>query len=708
MTALDVNDGNSDVVYAGGYDVGFWVSRNHGASWSRYQPDYNHKDASGNYDYRKYVWGVGGNGQNVPADIAKHGDGTNISTLLNDPAREAVVWASFSSEQYDAKSGLFKSTDYGETWVLTKIYKNGTELSFDQIVRVHGLSLDKSSSITNRTLYISVDGDIYKSVDDGLTWNNVFLNGGLKFTAVGQTQSGQTVVYAGGENGLYRFVQGGNSWESVGTSEMQASVSPIRTDIVPTYPGNVPPWEGVFDIETDPNISGRVYVTVYGAGKGLYRSNDAGNSWTKIYGINGLENYMRGVAVASQDSDVIYISSSEAYHSGLTYTNSSGIRYSTDGGQTWQDANANTAWNFGGMMEIESGQNPNLWVSVPGTGPQYTPVTSLASVLPPKATLVSPSGSITDNTPTYIWNAVSNATSYYLWVNDSTGNKIKKWYTAAQVGCASGTGTCSRTPSTILSGGAGRWWIQTWNSTGYGPWSSAKYFSLPLSKPAKATLVSPSGNITDSSPDYIWNAVPSSTWYYLWVNDSTGNKIKKWYTAAQAGCASGTGTCLVASSTVLANGAGKWWIQTWNSAGYGLWSNPTNFTVNATASEIAITTVTVPINQSSKNNIIDADINSHWGNDGNFSTAYFELELDGTYQVSKIRYKDDYNRNMTITLDGVVIKAGWTNGAGPSSYAEIIPDVSATGSTLRFALSSSEGAGSDWIVPEDVEVFGTQ
>ena len=98
--------------------------------------------------------------------------------------------------------------------------------------------------------------------------------------------------------------------------------------------------------------------------------------------------------------------------------------------------------------------------------------------------------------------------------------------------------------------------------------------------PAAATLISPSGTITDNTPTYIWNAVLGSTWYYLWVNDSTGNKIKQWYTASQAGCGAGTGTCSVTPSASLANGSGQWWIQTWNTASYGPWSSGMSFNVS--------------------------------------------------------------------------------------------------------------------------------
>jgi hypothetical protein len=231
--------------------------------------------------------------------------------------------------------------------------------------------------------------------------------------------------------------------------------------------------------------------------------------------------------------------------------------------------------------------NDNNTVAI---GPEKLTVT-LGATTPPAATLVAPNGTISDTTPTYTWNAVANATYYYLWVNDSTGNKIKTWYTSAAVGCASGTGTCSVTPATTLASGAGKWWIQTWNPSGSGFWSAPMGFTVSSSVPPATTLASPSGVISDTTPAYTWNAVTNATYYYLWVNDSTGNKIKTWHTAAAAGCASGTGTCSVTPATTLASGAGKWWIQTWNPSGYGLWSAPMGFTVSSSTVPPAATLV---------------------------------------------------------------------------------------------------------------------
>ena len=201
--------------------------------------------------------------------------------------------------------------------------------------------------------------------------------------------------------------------------------------------------------------------------------------------------------------------------------------------------------------------------------------------IPGKATLISPSGTIASTSPTYVWNAVPSATWYQLWVNDGADSpKIQSWHTSTQAGCYSGTVTCSVTPTTQLVAGACQWWIQTWNDSGYGPWSDGMAFAVSVSGlPGKAALVLPTGTISTTTPTYIWNAVANSTWYFLWVNNNGAPKIQTWYTALQSGCSSGTGTCSVTPATALARGSGQWWIQTWNSTGYGPWSDAMIFTV---------------------------------------------------------------------------------------------------------------------------------
>lgn len=259
-------------------------------------------------------------------------------------------------------------------------------------------------------------------------------------------------------------------------------------------------------------------------------------------------------------------------------------------------------------------------------------------------TLIEPTGIITDSTPTYRWNAVSDSTWYFLWVNDSTGNIIKKWYTSADVDCVSGSGVCSVTPTLALALGSGNWWIQTWNNSGFGAWSSAGAFELSSSEPpAATTLISPSGDITDTTPSYSWNAIAGSSWYYLWVNDSSGNVIKKWYTANAVGCGSGTGICSVTPTETLAQGSGRWWIQTWNSLGYGPWSALMDFNLITLSREAAarfLTQTTFGPNQEA------IDTLYAMGQYGSWIDNQFSLSAD--LQLPKVKGLDD---KMCASLD---------------------------------------------------------
>ena len=114
------------------------------------------------------------------------------------------------------------------------------------------------------------------------------------------------------------------------------------------------------------------------------------------------------------------------------------------------------------------------------------------------------------------------------------------------------------------------------------------------------------------------------------------------------------------------------------------------------------TTATTPVNVENASFIVDGDAGTRWANGGDAANAFFTLDLGAVSDVSHIRYQDAYSRNLRITLDGVEVFSGWTSRAGEEGFAEIPLAPIRQARVLRFELDS--GA---WLVPEEVEVFGS-
>ncbi len=108
-------------------------------------------------------------------------------------------------------------------------------------------------------------------------------------------------------------------------------------------------------------------------------------------------------------------------------------------------------------------------------GLSSAPVSS--SVIPNAVTLISPSGTVSTATPTYTWNATSNATHYHLFPGNAAGPVL---YSADDAGCGDGMGTCSVTTDIALSNDDYTWYVQPENSSGAGPLSSDMNFTVAV------------------------------------------------------------------------------------------------------------------------------------------------------------------------------------------------------------------------------------
>ena len=309
-------------LYAGFYDLGLWRSLDGGESWQ----------ASNDAAFTGRWAGHGG----------------NCSTIVADPARENVVWAANGAKNDLAHLALLRSDSAAApgSWRKVEGLPEGM---------ITGLSLDRTSAPARRTLFVADDAVVYRSRDDGVSWERVFDGGACRITAV-DPHDGR-IVYAGGEGGLWRSDQGGDagSWRSIGNSEMAGR---------PDKPPDGFRWPGIHAIVADPATRGRVYAVSFGEGRGLYRSDDQGGHWSKLH--EGA--YCRELAVDPADPRRLLLTSSRAYKSGGKAEGSEGVLRSLDGGRTWSDWNQGLAWPFAGPVLVNVGGGGRAYVGSPGTG----------------------------------------------------------------------------------------------------------------------------------------------------------------------------------------------------------------------------------------------------------------------------------------------------------------------------------------------------
>jgi hypothetical protein len=199
-----------------------------------------------------------------------------------------------------------------------------------------------------------------------------------------------------------------------------------------------------------------------------------------------------------------------------------------------------------------------------------------------KPVLLAPLNTLITGYPTYSWQPVLNATSYDLWVGDSTGLRYRAVYSAQQAGCATGA-VCVVTPAVDIGAGIRHWWIQARDAQGTTPWSNPGKFEIKDTYPPHAApvLVAPITSQVTGTLAYSWKPISNATQYYLWLNDAAGViRHRTVYTAQAVGCASASATtCAVTPNLNLGTGFYTWWVQAQNPYGNSAWSGAGKFDV---------------------------------------------------------------------------------------------------------------------------------
>ena len=183
--------------------------------------------------------------------------------------------------------------------------------------------------------YVAVaSGGVWKTNNSGNTYFPIFdSEGSYSIGCIQLDPNNENIVWVGsGENnnqrsvaygdGVYKSEDAGKSWKNMGLKES----------------------EHIGMIKIDPRNSSVIYVAAYGplwkegGDRGLYKTEDAGQTWKKILNID--ENTgVSEVHLDPRNPDVVYAVSHQRRRHVFTYIgggSGSGIHKSEDGGKTWK------------------------------------------------------------------------------------------------------------------------------------------------------------------------------------------------------------------------------------------------------------------------------------------------------------------------------------------------------------------------------------
>jgi len=322
--------------------------------------------------------------------------------------------------------GVWKTNDYGRTWNPIFDGQDTGSIGAVAVAPSNPNVVYAGSGEGLRRPDLSVGDGIYKSTDAGAHWQHLGLRDGQQISALAVDPANPDRLFAAvmghpygpnAERGLYRSLDGGVSWQKVLASDEDTGAASVVID--PHHPQIVyanlwasrnPPWRlrdileifergglyksldggttwtrlrtglpasiGRVGIDVSRSDSNRLYAWVnYADGCGIYRSSNAGASWTKVNSedrICGRGNDFSGITIDPSDPNIVYAANTTTYRStdgGRTWTGIKGAPGGDDYHTIWIDPNNRNiillACDQGATLSINGGQTWSSWYNQP-------------------------------------------------------------------------------------------------------------------------------------------------------------------------------------------------------------------------------------------------------------------------------------------------------------------------------------------------------
>ncbi|CAN5258453.1 hypothetical protein BH09BAC4_BH09BAC4_36810 [soil metagenome] len=266
-------------------------------------------------------------------------------------------------------NGMYKSTDAGKTW---------THLGLSDGQQIGGISIDPTNenrvfaAVLGHPYGPNAERGVYRTTDGGKTWEKVLYkdqdtgaiqvtidpkNPAVVYADLWTAQEGpwENGAWQGKESGLYKSTDGGTSWQKLtkGLPTVEQGLGRIGFCIAPSAPN-------------------RLYATVDAPELGgVYRSDDAGETWTRFNKdprLWGRGSDFAEVKAHPTNPDILFIADVAAWKSedgGKTWNDFRGAPGGDDYHRLWINPNdPNTmllAGDQGGIITVNGGQTFSSW-----------------------------------------------------------------------------------------------------------------------------------------------------------------------------------------------------------------------------------------------------------------------------------------------------------------------------------------------------------
>jgi photosystem II stability/assembly factor-like uncharacterized protein len=236
--------------------------------------------------------------------------------------------------------GVWKSDDYGRTW--TPIFDQAPTQSVGAIAVAPSDPniIYVASGEGLRRPDLSVGNGIYKSTDTGKTWIHLGLRDGQQIPALAVDPRDPNRLFAAvlghpygpnPERGIFRSTDGGNSWQKVLYKDENTGGSDIEID--PSNPDVL--YASLWEMREGPWEDNNQFQ---GTGGGLFKSTDGGSTWHPL--TKGLPNNLTqiNVAIAASQPSRLYATVATTEPGEYGSDAGLGMYRSDDAGESWHSA----------------------------------------------------------------------------------------------------------------------------------------------------------------------------------------------------------------------------------------------------------------------------------------------------------------------------------------------------------------------------------